>query len=761
MKKTQKLILLLSTTLLLSGCGNNASTTSSSSETSGSSSISYVSSWTDEIQELLKTYCGDVLPFPSNALVGEVGIYEGMDYYGRNCLQLNDLSSSFTLKSIHWEYDLVDAGWTLQKDSNGNSYKDAYSDGGYLELTKVSGSPSVGYRLLVSFDSETGCNLITCYNELETELSKSTDFDEDEKRCIEYSLLTSLPFATWGNDYYVATNEYYAAFFDENTVLVQDELAINNEEEIVEALEDDGFIINSYYTKLSGLYVLNKELSDDEDKVFANIQVLVYYNGGNNLQATYIPTVTESETWPATFLSEVETKSGVTVVPCELETVTGYGYYKKHDTYYVTVEASESVSFDYTCALEDEGFYAERVDLSTYADWFENIQIKVSENSDETTGSAVMTLAVKATTSSNTFVDSFPSDIISSFLESQDISVVPFFLEETGTDMYRYSLTLDYDARYTYWIDYLHAWYKAMDMEMSEEDIEDLAAEAALEDLGVEIEFVDDLGDYAEELCGKFYEAGWHRETYMDNGYKFEDPNGELSVTINNEMNGISYVKVGLGSGLKHEPVFGFNQTEVWARPEGIVLLSEYLDVDMLPYEISYTTSDVNVATVDESGIVTIASNAENGSSATIKASLTSADGKVYESSTTVKVTTLTKDELVSKLADKIKGLVVDGTFIEEEDESSGVYYIAGAFLASEKSTEEAKKFVEENLIIDGFAVNEFTPTWIKSADYDTGEPYEMIAYSQGTINTIAYMVYSDTYKGVDYTWVQIIIYSF
>ena len=761
MKKTQKLILLLSTTLLLSGCGNNASSTSSSSETSGSSSISYVSSWTDEIQELLKTYCGDVLPFPTNGLVGKVGIYEGMDYYGRNCLQLNDASSSFTLKSIHWEYDLVDAGWTIQKDSNGNSYKDAYSDGGYLELTKVSGSPSVGYRLLVSFDSETGCNLITCYNELETELSSNTDFDEIEKSCIEYSLLTSLPFGVWGTDYYVATNEYYSAFFDENTVLVQDQLAINNQEEIVEALEDDGFSINSYYTKLSGLYVLNKELSDNKDEVFANIQVLVYYNGGNNLQATYIPTVTESETWPAEFLSEVETLSGVSVPTWEGETVTGYGYYKKHDTYYVTVGTSESVSFDYCWALEDEGFYCDRDDVFLYSDWHENIQIKVNETEDESTGSAVMTLGIKATTTSNTFVDSFPSDVITSFLESQDISVIPFGLTETGTDMYRYSVTLDYDARYTYWVNYLHAWYKAMDMEMSDEDIEELAAEAALADLGVEVEVVDDFGEYADELCEKFYEAGWHREEYGNNGYKFEDPNGELSVIITNETNYITYVKVGLGSGLKHEPVFGFNSSEVWGRPEGQLYLSYYLDVDMLPYEISYTTSDANVATVDESGTVTIASNAENGSSVTIKASLTSADGEVYESSITVKVTTVTKDELVSTLADKIKGLVVDGTLIEQEDETSGAYYIAGAFLASEKSTEEAKKFVEENLIIDGFAVSEFTPTWIESQDYDTGEPYEMIAYSQGTINTVAYMVYSDTYKGVDYTWVQMVIYSY
>ncbi len=761
MKKTQKLILLLSTTLLLSGCGNNASTTSSSSETSGSSSISYVSSWTDEIQELLKTYCGEVLPFPTNALVGEVGIYEGSDYYGRNCLQLNDASSSFTLKSIHWEYDLVDAGWTIQKDSNGNSYKDAYTDGGYLELTKVSNSPSVGYRLLVSYDSETGCNLITCYNELETELSSNTDFDEDEKDCIEYSLLTSLPYATWGKDYYVATNKYYAAFFDENTVLVQDELAINNQEEIVEALEDDGFTVNSYYTKASGLYVLNKDLSNDEDEVFANIQVLVYYNGGNNLQATYIPTVTESETWPAEFLSEVETTSGVSVPTWEGETVTGYGYYKKHDTYYVTVGATESVSFDYCWALEDEGFYCDRDDAFLYSDWHENLQIKVNETEDESTGSAVMTLAVKATTTSNTFVDSFPSDVITSFLESQDISVVPFGLTETGTDMYRYTVTLDYDARYTYWVNYLHAWYKAMGMEMSDEEIAALADEAALNDLGVEIEVVDDFGEYADELCEKFYEAGWHKETLMNNSYKFEDPNGELSVTISNGTNYITNVKVGLGSGAKHEPVFGFNQSEVWGRPEGQLYLSSYLDVDMLPYEISYTTSDESVATVDENGIVTLSSDATDGDSATIKASLTTDKGKVYESSITVKVTTYTKDKLISGLSSKFKDLVVKGTYIEQEDESSGAYYIAGAFLASEKSTEEAKKFVEENLLIDGFTVSEFTPTWIENEDYETGEPYEMIAYSQGTINTVAYMVYSDTYEGVDYTWIQMIIYSY
>ncbi len=761
MKMTKRLILLLSATLLLSGCnGGTSDSTNNSESTTSSSDTPVTSSWSDDIKALLEKYCGDVLPYPSNGFVGEIKYQEVMDMYGKNCLQIYDKATSFTLKDIHWEYDLEASGWTIQKDYNGNSYKDAITDDGYVELTRISSDETKGFRLLFNYDSTTKCNLITCYNDLKTKLSTRTSFDDVEDGCIQYSLLTSLPFSRWGADYYVATHEYYELFFDENTVLIQDELAINNSDYTIKALEDDGFVLNASLSKANGLGVLYKELKNDENEAFANIQALVVYNGGNKLQATYLPIATPSSAWPSEFLKPIEEETGISLPTFTADDITSYGYYKKHDTYYVTANTSTSLSFDYGWELEDLGLFEDPDHLGTYTDWHEKVQIELTEGTDASYNTTSFTVALKAIKSEKTFADSYPSDKVADFLKNNNINVTPFSLDNTGTDIYRYTYTTDYEARYDYWYEYLKRWYKVMGMTMSEEEVISEAEDAATSDLGLVIEIADDDGSIADGLSDKFYKAGWHKETYYDNGSKFEDPDGELAVMIVCR-GGITNIKIALGSGEKHKPVFEFTQSEIWDRPGNQVDLSNYLNIDMLPYTISYTSSDTSVLTVDEYGSATISESAKNNDSSIIKASITDKEGNTFEASITIRVTTITQEDIISQLKTRFESAVVKGTFNEEEDENNGSYRIYGAFLASELSVEEAKKYVEDNLILDNFSLSEYTPTWVDSNDYNTGDPYTYIIYCQGNCNIVQYLIYSDTYEGVDYTWIQMIIYNF
>ena len=762
MKKSFNLIFLLAAMSTLVSCNNSLSTNSTSKESSTSQpSDENMSYWSDDVKALLEKYCGEVLPYPQEGLTGNITAIE-VSNYEESYLQISDESSSFLLKSIHYEYDLESAGWTIQKDYNGNTYKSLSSNSTYVELTKVvtTDEKSSGYRILFSYDSESNCNIINCYKNLNGSLSSNTAYSKAEDEAIKESLITSLPFGSWGSDYVVLSNKYLSFYVDENTIQVQDSCALNVISSTVEALKNDGFVLDKLSSAANGIYVLNKALIDEDNNKYAIINVLATYDGGNVLLATYNPLEKSSNQWPSEFIGELETITGISVPTFTANDITTYNYYKKHDTYYISATTSTSLYDTYMEKLEQNSFYSVANDPSLYSDWKENIQISLSQSYNSSTYEPEgFSIAVKALTSEKTFVDSYPADKVQQFLDSQSISrVAPFSLDETGSEMYRYTLTTDYEARYNYWFDYLTTLYRMINSSYTEEEIKGFADEAAKDDLGINIEFLDVDQSLAKKLKDKFYNAGWHMEEYFLVGYKFEDPDGKMSVIIYFYDNGITQVEIGVGSGETHNPVFEFSLDSVFARPGDTIDLSRYLTVDMLPYTITYTSLNENILTVDSEGEVSVSSSATNNSSAQVKASVTTSTGETIDATFTIKITTLTKADITTKLSSLLKNKVIAETFKEEDD--NGLYYIYGAFLQEEVSIEEAKQLLESEFILENFELSEDTPEWIEDVD-GNNEPYEYLVYAQPELNYIQYSVYTDVYEGVTYTWIQMVIISY
>ncbi len=719
MKKLNSLFLLLAASLVLSGCGGE---TSSSSSTS-SSGETVTGDWSDDVKALMNTYCGEVLPYPQGMLTGTVTAGEFTDSYGNKFLQISDEATSYGLSNYY--IDLEASDWTGIRDYNGN-VKQTDTDGvEYSEFVKI--SDGKGYDILTFFseakeateDSEAtpACNVIKCFKDKSASKTDATDWSDDDKAEFKAGITVNLPFFAFGDDYTVVNPSSYP-----NIAAVYDSYACSLVSEYAAILVADGFVDNTAYSKVYGYPVLQKTLASGE-----TLTAIVFYQKGNYVQVSYTPCVIESTTWPTEFFADITTKTGLTVPELtDTKNITGYEYYRKNDQFVIAAITTEEYDTAYDAELAKLGIYGSN---NSYYNWEETFTIDAySVKNDKGTAVDYFLIQAELTTPTSTFTTSWPADEISAFLTKFGVSVsVPAPTLPDGTEL-KYSKFDDYDAFYAYAVRYITA--NADDFEVDPTDteaIKELAAYFAKINMSFTVNIKDSKYAIINSYLQSVYALAWSNQSYSTT--KFEDPTGAVGIKFDGDSV-VSTATIVLGSGVEHEPIFEFAKESIDVAPK---LSKELpLTVDMLPYNITYT-SDTDGVTVDENGTVSIAETVAIGTKATITATLTDGEGKVWTDTITVNVVKYSASIALNSVADKMSPYFTSGVAVET-DEDTGEEYI---FIYMAITAAYMRAYVQYYFIPSELTAG----SWTYYTDEETGITYYFLECTYDDV-TVTYTVY-------------------
>ena len=696
MNKTKRILTISCASLLLLSCapsgGNGDSSVSSSAP----------SLWGEQTEALLKTYCGEVLPYPSG-VSGKLTATEAALTDGTKYLEIKDESASFTFRNYYTA--LVDNGWSVVNGYQEGEIREA-GDIDYVELTKTVGN--VGYDITYYYKSAsksdaTYGNVISCYNNLSPELAEATSWSENERYLMLDALTEELPFLALGKD-------YKASESDSDTFLLTDSSTLDKRKEYSDLLvEKGGFALNETLSVANDLYYLTKTMKDGS-LIIATLD----YSGGNYFNFRYKTSVHKSNSWPSSALSDIEKTLGITIP--KFEASGSYTYYAKNGV--VTIYAKTKSDFD-TAAYEQELAAIGLIDYSGYgqmSNWEETLSLNCGVVSDGSNEYYEIVVALMVPTS--TYSTTWPEKAISDFYKKMGVSVSlgsPTFasLEKP----LKYTVFNDYDALYKEVYDYIIEYADLYGVDVSNANEVAAAVEKKVkEELGVDVTFYDQSKGAYNAVDSYFYNLAYHKEVDKDTGViTYEDATGKAAVRIERSVRGITTVHVGLGSGQTHSPVFAFDSaTHVFGIGTTTTL---GIEVDMLPYDITYTLNDSTGKVSLEGNVVTIASDAPIGSKFTVTASMdvpgsgkktavteiTIAERSEYNYKTAM-------DAVVSLFNSYLRSnLPSDETVLQtlESDEGDGAYYyvLYNFFDMTTFTGEGVKSIVKSNLIPEGFTL--------------------------------------------------------
>ncbi len=626
--------------------------------------------WTDEQKNLMKKYCGEVLPYPVDLFKGEVVVQEVTNYYyDYTYLEIYDHATSFTLEDYY--LSLEDFGWKAVRDYNENEVQiDSYGTG-FVEITKASEDKSKAYDIMYSYQEENydedgnvfSANVIHCYNDLDGKKTDATSWSEEEKTTFTDCLGSEVPFIALGEQTSVYRDNY-------NAVVVQDIYYENLSSTYANILVNNGFVLNTSLSATYGNYILSKTFTDG-----SLLQVVIYYENGNNIYFYYSPIETTHSSWPTDIVNEIKAKSGVEIPQFGKASDGSYVTFKIGETYFIKTEDLDD-EFDYS---EYDSNQLNWVGLN----WNETLEINSGNIIDEDYEPVGYMVQVKPTTPTSSFFTSWPEaklkEGLSSLLNISDVTI-PSLPDDKLPNP-------DYKVKYA-------------------ED--ESSIEIAIYDtnLAVQTEFTNLL-----EKAGWFIGYNEWDETYI------EDPDGKVCISISgygdysHDLEGPTYITFTAGSGETHEPVFEFENSEVTAYIGHTCELE--LTKSMLPYDVTYTTSEDTSngkITVDEEGVVTVAEDATVGSSIKVTASLTKDDGSTLETSCVV-----TTDELLAYDHDKAKDVLVSALSAKgfsdvnvneiRDDDDYFEKYILTCNFGTTSTVEDVKALVKSDLIPNGFKV--------------------------------------------------------
>ncbi len=771
-KKTILFGSLCSLALILAGCENNPDSSSdinSSSVSSDGSSSSASSSGSEEIKKewnaeqiaFLNTYCGEILPYPS-LLNGEVTFME-LNNGGSKYLAILNKSETFTLKSYATE--LKNKGWEVKKDYKGNEYQ--YYDGNsYYELTKdgkENGYEIMYYHSNVELNNEVALyNVIICHNGFSYEKRKETSWNDKDKEAIEYVTTRDIPYFALGKDYSLYNT-------NEDTLVMFDYLTKDLTKEIAAVLENDGYIYSNVLSSRNNAYTVIKSFSDGTD-----IEIAIRYYQGNNVYVYFTPKVTAYSSWPSSFLSSLEEKTGTAIPSFPISEGGNYLTYIKHGTYYLyTVNLLSG--FDYTKYLDNV--------TSKLFCWDEKLSLQAYILRDDEDNDTGFIMYLKEGNPSSTFSSSWPKDDLPTALKET--------IEVEGVDIPALdlsSLNIEHDIKYVKVtqkdFDECYAYYLAMftyqySDSFSKEEIEALAWDYAQIKArkGVTISVYDVKCKEQKDSVTRYevneaykealYNAGWYLVP-ESGGCKYEDPTGSLLIEVKNTPYsdyGYTSIYISKGSGEAHTPEFRFGK-ESYELSIGNKLTLQ-LNQNMLPYEVTYSSSDTSIANVSSSGVVTLTSSAAAGDKVTITAKCNDKDGKEYAATCSI---TVVKEVSYSTILDDINDLLVNlgydsSTFTRENVISPGKKVIGERLtvnMGSSKTKDEIKSLVLDSLIPENFVkgkwenystddayrlkdeISDITKLMAKSSASDK-ECLYCYWQSDSTRFTLRYFVYTDT----------------
>lgn len=673
--------------------------------------------WTEEQKELLREYCGDVLPSVSGKFVGNITVEEQSDSSGNWFLQITDEATEFTIKE--YAYDLEDAGWRAITPYNGSIFQTLSDGTEYVELTKSSEDKSVGYDMVYYFqesyesmggDTIPSCNVITIFNDSDAKGNGATAWDEDDAAVIDYVLTTSLPFVELGATYAVG-----ASSDSSNILVLQDIYTVDLVESYSKLLIADGFTLNKALSEEYDSYYLTKTLSDG-----AIITALLYYSQGNNFYFLYTPKTTEYSSWPTVVTDEIEEKTGVAVPEFEIAEGGTYTVYQKHGIYYIeSYDLDEDFSpWEYTYELDE--ILSQDAETWKYVNWEETIAIDTAYSYDwDTMSYSAFQVSIELTTPTSTFSKSWPTQVISSTLSSlygiTDVTVPTLpddSLSVSDKDM-KYEIRGQeyFEERVAYYVEDMKERpddYDGIGEYSTDEEIEEAARALAKQETGVYITFYDeDFGTY-EAYEKILTDAGWYRYYDDYDNTVYEDPNGKVGVTLSGYSNsdtgiGETHIFIHYGTQEEHEAEFEFEESEVVAAIGQTTPLS--LNKNMISGDVVFTSSDTTgKITVDEDGVVTVAEDCETGTTATITASVV-VNGETLTTTCVVtakKALSYTKKSAIDAIASL---LTTNGYSTVGEDDADGNYTVT-LNLGSEPDLATLKETIKTKCAPEGFTVS-------------------------------------------------------
>lgn len=739
MKKMKKALVLTLAALALGACGEVKSedpssiessisdvvSSSEESSSSSSSSSSVEEEWSEEEIALMNEYCGGVLPKLQSNTTGKITFEETEDYYGNKFLVIYNEAESFTIQDYY--LDLADNGWNVIKGYNGKAVQTDSTGIKFVELTSASEDKETGYDMVyyhrdASTDSDgntvAACNIIQCYNDLTGVASSATAWDEEEKEAMVETLTVELPFINLGS-----SNRVYARSTDVLSII--DVYTEDLTATYVKALVADGFKIDTMNSYLNDEYILSKTLSDG-----ATIDAYLYYMNGNTFNFVYTPSVTTYTSWPTEELEEIKNQTGVTIPEFAIDEGGHYYVFKKNGVLYIQGETTTVDSWSYETYLNEAGLIQYNWG-DPYINWDENLAVTCDDIYDENYSTIGIQVSVELTTPTSSFATSWPSEEISSAItnlfgvEGYTLPALDNISDYTSDKIKYEVLGEDYIAsQYEYYLEDIAAFpnrYEDLPEDYTEEDIENLARELAQADAGITIK----IKDNAEFATYNAYEAlldslAYHSE-YGWSGKTFEDKDGKVSINIDGTWYedydmGVTTVTIKKGSGETHTPTLEF-ASESYEIGIG---KSQKLQVnkDMLPYEISYSSTGSENISVNSKGFVSVSEDATDGETATITASVTTSEGETISTSCTVtaiEVLDYDKDSAIEAVADLLVTEGYEEPTIESDDDSSSIKLTFDTSTDTSVTAEGLRNLAETKLIPEGFVIN-------YGMDVDTGD---------------------------------------
>ncbi len=624
--------------------------------------------WSKQAQELMETYCGGTLPFPSSIFNEDVSVEEIENSDGSH-LQIYCPADSFTLANYYQTLETF--GWNVIYGFKDSPIKVNNNGTQYVEATKSSSDGTIGYDMLYYFspaqEDEEGntfpsCNVIQCYNDLTPDATKANAWTDQEAETIKYVTTTTLPFIQLGSTHNVA----YANF---NNLYILDYYVKDLSQAYSDLLVEDGFVLDTFNSLMYNCYILKKTLADG-----SRIDVMIYYYNGNNIEMVYTPKETSYSSWPTEVISEIKEKSGVTIPMFETAEGGTYSVFKKNDTYYIATY-DRSSTFNYETYAYNE---LQIIDLT----WSERISFETYDLLDSDMNAIGFQVVATLTTPTSTFVSSYPSSAISETISSLlGIDVEAPTLDEASLPdndtSVKYSLKGEdyYAERYAYYYQDITEFPFFYDLgeKPTEEQIKAKAHELAYQEEGITVSIFDMNQQAYNSYLETLYKACWYKYSDEYGNAVYEDPTGALAITLSSSAvdKGQTSFFFHPGKGEKHtaEFEFAFKECNVGiGRETKLDLL-----VSMLPYDITYTSSDPDNFSVDADGVVTVDENVEEGTQATITASM-SIPNKSKPLTTTCKVT-----------AEKVVYYTIESALAAIKDNASSAgYTLVDAKLDSE-----------------------------------------------------------------------------
>ena len=716
MNKLNKLLVLGMSAVLLSGCAVGGGSASSNIEPSSSTNESgeIVSSteeghtWNESLQGLMKSYCGEVLPFPSELEGTSIIFQETTQKDGTTYLEIKSEASSFTLKT-YYEI-LAKDGWNLIQ-----GYGDFETrESGTIEFSELTKSDDTkGYDITYYFQESSSTdafegNVICCYNNLNSDLNSATSWTASERSSMKETLTESLPFIALGKG-------YSAASTDTNDFLISDTSLTDLRKGYSDILVENGFVLDEDTSLAYGFYILTKTL-EDKSTIVANLD----YSGGNYFQFTFKMKIKKTTKWPSSALADIESATGVTIPA--FEATSQYYSCSKNGTVYIYATVSGTVEYD-TDYLDQLGAIG-LIDYDGYGNmhsWDETFALTYGYFTSGST--EYFEIIVSLTTPTSKFSSSWPESVIKNAFKKLGVTAsfpVPT-LPALAKDI-KYTTETNYNRMYETCYEYITEYSESYGVDPTNStEMDAMATKLAKEMTGVDLTFFDKDRAIYNALNSYYYNLGYHKDTNLSGNVLYEDPTGQMAISFYTSYAGATYVHIGLGSGNANTPVLSFAKGSYTLGVGTSTKLG--LKIDMLPYGVSYSLDDTTKGvSVSEDGIITIDSTATIGNKVTLTASVQIPDGDKVTTSCEITVgerseySYKTAMDAVVKLFNEALGYDEDATeaLYTCYDADEDYYWVLHNFIQSQthETGDQVKELVQSSLIPEGFDL---------SSDWESG----------------------------------------